>query len=53
MERTFGGVASVGFTEVMENFLRGISVTCFVGSYVVALALELTRSLFRVPGRGL
>ncbi len=37
----------------MEDFLRGISVTCFVGSYVVALALELTRSVLRVPGRGL
>jgi len=37
----------------MEDFLRGISVTCFVGSYSVALLLELTRSVVRVPGRGL
>lgn len=37
----------------MEDFLRGISATCFVGSYVVALLLELTRSVLRVPGRGL
>jgi len=37
----------------MQEFLRGISVTCFVGSYVVALLLELTRAMPRVPGRGL
>lgn len=37
----------------MDDFLRGISVTCFVGSYVVALLLELSRSVVRVPGRGL
>lgn len=37
----------------MDEFLRGISVTCFVGSYVVALLLELSRSIVRVPGRGL
>ncbi|MGV3485169.1 MAG: cytochrome c biogenesis protein CcsA [Planctomycetaceae bacterium] len=37
----------------MEDSLRGISVTCFVGSYIVALLLELTRSIVRVPGRGL
>lgn len=36
----------------MQQFLSGISVTCFVGSYVVALLLELTRPLFRVPARG-
>ncbi|WP_164102140.1 cytochrome C assembly protein [Candidatus Laterigemmans baculatus] len=36
----------------MQQFLSGISVTCFVGSYLVALALELTRPLFRVPVRG-
>ncbi len=37
----------------MHAFLSGISVTCFVGSYFVALLLELTRSLVRLPGRGL
>jgi len=37
----------------METFLQGISATCFVGSYIVALLLELSRSLVRVPGRGL
>ena len=37
----------------MDDFLRGVSVTCFVGSYVVALLLELTRSVVRIPGRGL
>lgn len=36
----------------MQQFLSGISVTCFVGSYVVALLLELTRPLFRIPARG-
>lgn len=35
----------------MQQFLSGISVTCFVGSYLVALLLELTRPLFRVPAR--
>lgn len=33
------------------EFLSNITVTCFVGSYLVALALELTRGLFRLPGR--
>jgi hypothetical protein len=37
----------------MEDFLRGITVTCFIGSYTVALLLELSRSVVRVPGRGL
>jgi ABC-type uncharacterized transport system permease subunit len=33
------------------EFLTGISVTCFVGSYLVALVLECTRPLWRVPAR--
>ncbi len=37
----------------MQNFLHGISVTCFVGSYIVALLLELSRGAIRIPGRGL
>jgi hypothetical protein len=37
----------------METFLQGISATCFVGSYIVALLLELSRAVMRVPGRGL
>ncbi len=37
----------------MEEFLQGISVTCFVGCYAVALLLELSRTFVRVPGRGL
>ena len=40
-------------SQLMDDFLRGISVTCFVGSYTVALLLELSRSVVRVPGRGL
>jgi ABC-type uncharacterized transport system permease subunit len=35
----------------MKEFLSGISVTCFVGSYLVALALELTRPMLRLPAR--
>lgn len=35
----------------MQNFLNGITATCFVGSYVVAMLLELSRSLLVVPGR--
>ncbi|XZE54082.1 cytochrome c biogenesis protein CcsA [Planctomycetaceae bacterium SH139] len=33
------------------QFLSGISATCFVGSYLVAMALELTRPVIRVPAR--
>lgn len=35
----------------MLQFLSGVSVTCFVTSYLVALALELTRPFFRIPAR--
>lgn len=35
----------------MQNFFYGITLTCFVGSYVVAMLLDLTRSLVTVPGR--
>lgn len=35
----------------MEQYLSGISVTCFVGSFLVALALELTRPVLRLPAR--
>lgn len=35
----------------MQQFLSGISVTCFVGSYLVAMGLELTRPVFKVPAR--
>lgn len=35
----------------MLSLLSGISVTCFVGSYLVALGLELTRPFFRLPAR--
>ncbi|MEZ6092054.1 MAG: cytochrome c biogenesis protein CcsA [Pirellulaceae bacterium] len=31
--------------------LSNITVTCFVGSYIVALLLEITRGMFRFPGR--
>jgi ABC-type uncharacterized transport system permease subunit len=37
----------------MDSFFFGISLTCFVGSYVVAMLLDLTRSAVRIPGRGL
>lgn len=37
----------------MQQFLSGISVTCFVGSYIVAMLLELTRVFGKLPGRGL
>lgn len=33
------------------QFLLGITVQCFVFSYLVAFVLELTRPLVRVPGR--
>jgi uncharacterized membrane protein YidH (DUF202 family) len=35
----------------MQHFLHGISVTCFVGSYLVAMGLELTRPVVRLPAR--
>jgi hypothetical protein len=35
----------------MQQFLSGISVTCFVGSYLVAMALELTRPMLVIPAR--
>ena len=35
----------------MQNFLYGITLTCFVGSYAAAMLLELTRPLLSVPGR--
>lgn len=35
----------------MQQLLSGISVTCFVGSYLVALALELTRAIVNIPAR--
>ena len=35
----------------MQQFLSGISVTCFVGSYLIAMGLELTRPVFRLPAR--
>lgn len=31
--------------------LSQITVTCFVSSYIVALVLEITRGMFRLPGR--
>jgi len=37
----------------MDSFFFGISLTCFVGSYVVAMVLDLTRSAVQIPGRGL
>lgn len=37
----------------MQNFFHGISLTCFVGSYIVAMLLDLTRSAVTIPGRGL
>lgn len=37
----------------MQSFLNGITVTCFVGSYLVAMLLDLTRSVVTIPGRGL
>jgi len=37
----------------MDSFFFGISLTCFVGSYVVAMLLDLTRSAVPIPGRGL
>lgn len=37
----------------MDSFFFGISLTCFVGSYVVAMLLDLTRSVVQIPGRGL
>jgi hypothetical protein len=36
---------------IMQQFLSGISVTCFVGSYLVAMGLELTRPVFKFPAR--
>ena len=35
----------------MQNFFYGITATCFVGSYIVAMLLELSRSIWVVPGR--
>ena len=35
----------------MQSFLNGITVTCFVGSYLVAMLLDLSRSAVAVPGR--
>lgn len=37
----------------MDSFFFGISLTCFVGSYVVAMLLDLTRSAVQIPGRAL
>ncbi len=37
----------------MLNLIQGISVSCFVSSYVVALLLELSRFWGKVPGRTL
>lgn len=37
----------------MQSFLGGISVTCFVGSYIVAMLLDFSRTLGKFPGRGL
>lgn len=37
----------------MQNFFYGITATCFVGSYIVAMLLELSRSLLVVPGRAI
>ncbi|TVQ04111.1 MAG: cytochrome C assembly protein [Planctomycetaceae bacterium] len=36
----------------MQTFLGGISITCFVGSYVVAMLLDISRSVGKLPGRG-
>ena len=36
----------------MQSFLGGISITCFVGSYVVAMLLDISRSVGKLPGRG-
>ena len=38
-------------SELPMEFLAKISVQCFVFSYLVALALELTRPFLRVPAR--
>jgi ABC-type uncharacterized transport system permease subunit len=35
----------------MLQSLSGVSVTCFVACYVIALALELTRPVLRIPAR--
>ncbi len=37
----------------MDNFIHGISLTCIVGSYLIAILLDLTRSVVTIPGRGL
>ncbi len=37
----------------MLSILRDISISCFFGSYLVVLCLELLRLVGRVPGRGL
>ena len=37
----------------MQSFLGGISVTCFVGSYLVAMLLDISRAAGRLPGRGI
>jgi hypothetical protein len=37
--------------RLMQHFLHGITVTCFVGSYLVAMLLDLTRSVVTIPGR--
>lgn len=47
------GVVPKPVSGLMENFIHGISLTCIVGSYVVAMLLELTRSVTSLPGRGL
>lgn len=38
--------------RLMQSFLGGISVTCFVGSYVVAMLLDASRAVGKLPGRG-
>jgi len=37
----------------MQSFLGGISITCFVGSYVVAMLLDISRSVGKLPGRAM
>lgn len=37
----------------MDKLIQGISLTCIVGSYLVAVLLDLTRAVTTIPGRGL
>jgi len=48
----FGGPAALGRSEGHSFMLSGVNVVCFAASYGVALALEITRLLFRSGIRG-